>query len=125
MKNSHHLGFAIFLVVYSYFKYVAVPSMMGQTTYIITTSLVVLMTAIIPFYVTYFLTKKASSPSRYVLASLMPLILSGIGLSIYFYLFIAPNAPGMGVAQVLPRAILPGLVMGAILLAAMFIQNRD
>jgi hypothetical protein len=125
MKNLHHVGFAIFLIAYSYFKYAAVPSMMGQSTYILTTALVVLMTAIIPFYVTYFLAKAASSPSCYLIASLMPLVLSGIGLAIYFYIFIAPNAPGMGVAQVLPRALLPGLVMGAISLFSMSIQKRD
>lgn len=125
MKNSHHVGFAIFLIFYSYFKYVAVPSMMGQTTYILTTSVLVLITAIIPFYAAYFLAKKASPPICYLLASLMPLVFSGIGLAIYFYLFIAPNAPDMGVTQVLPRALLPGLVMGAISLISLFIQKRD
>ena len=97
---------------------------MGQTTYILTTGLLVFITAIIPFYVAFFLANKATPPSRYLLASLMPLVLSSIGLAIYFYLFIAPNAPGMAVTQVLPRALLPGLVMGAILLFAMFIQKR-
>jgi hypothetical protein len=98
---------------------------MGQTNYILTTCLVILMTAVIPFYLSCFLAKKVSSPSCYLVASLMPLVLSGIGLAIYFYLFIAPSAPSVEIAQVLPRAFLPGIAMGAILVGALYSKKND
>ena len=125
MRNLPHVGFILFLVVYSYFKYTAMPSMMGQPQYILTTGLVILMTAVIPFFTTYFLASQSKPPARYLLAAFMPLILSTLGLAIYFYLYIAPNAPGIPVTQVLPRAIIPGLVMSAILLLPMIAHKNN
>ena len=119
------IGFALFLLVYSYFKYTAVPSQMGDPMYIATTALVVILTAVIPFFMARYLANKASAPKNYILAAVVPLALSALGLAIYFYVFIAPNAPGMAVTQVLPRAIVPGLVMSALLLMPMFMHRKD
>lgn len=124
MKNLHHIGFLIFLIVYSYHKYNAVPSLMGQTSYILTSCLLVILTAIIPFYLSISWSNKTKPPSRYVLAGITPLLLSTLGLTAYFYLFIAPNAPGISIIQVLPRAILPGLVMGMILVASILVKEK-
>ena len=118
-------AFTIFLLVYSYIKYTAVPSQMGEPMYMATTALVVILTAVIPFFIARHLLAKASPPKSYVLAAFVPLALSAIGLAIYFYMFIAPTAPGMAVTQVLPRAIAPGLVMSAILLIPILMSKKD
>jgi hypothetical protein len=119
MRTIHYLGFIIFLIVYGYFKYTAVPQLMGQSQYILTTGIVIVLTAIVPFFLSYFIARKVSSNARYVVLGLLPLLLCALGLAFYFYIFIAPNAPGMSVMQVLPRTIVPGLVMGALLLLPM------
>jgi hypothetical protein len=124
MRNIPYVGFIIFLVIYGYLKYTAVPDLMGQPQYILTTGIVVVLTAIAPFFAAYFMARNVSSSARYLIAGLVPLLLSALGLAIYFYLFIAPNAPSMSVMQVLPRAIVPGLVMGGILLLPMLV-HRD
>lgn len=66
-----------------------------------------------------------TSNARYLVLGGLLLILCALGLAVYFYLFIAPNAPGMSVMQVLPRAIIPGLVMGALLLLPMRARNAS
>ena len=119
MRTIHYVGFFIFVIVYGYFKYTAVPQLMGQSQYILTTGIVVVLTAIVPFFLSYFIGRNVTSNARYLVLGLLPLILCAAGLATYFYLFIAPNAPGMSVLQVLPRAVVPGLVMGALLLLPM------
>ena len=118
------LPFTLFLLVYSYFKYTAVPSQMGEPMYMATTALLVIVTAVIPFFVARYLADRATAPNSHVFAAVVPLTLSALGLAIYFYVFIAPNAPGMAVTQVLPRSIAPGLVMSAILLIPMIMHKK-
>ena len=125
MRLKTHIGFILFLAIYSYIKYTAMPNLMGSSQYILTTMLVVLLTAIIPYIVTYILTRKGGSLGQYMTAGLLPLLLCAAGLATYFYLFIAPNAPGMSVTEVLPRAVVPGLVMGVILLLPMFMHKKN
>ena len=84
-------AFTIFLLVYSYIKYTAVPSQMGEPMYMATTALVVILTAVIPFFIARHLLAKASPPKSYVLAAFVPLALSAIGLAIYFYMFYSAN----------------------------------
>ena len=124
MRLKTHIGFILFLLIYSYMKYTAMPNLMGSMQYLLTTVLVVLLTAIIPYIVSFILTRKGSSLKQYMTAAFLPLLLCTTGLAVYFYLFIAPNAPGMVVTQVLPRAIVPGLVMGAILILPMFMHKK-
>lgn len=124
MQLRTHISFLIFILVYGYFKYTAMPSLMGSSEYILTTVLVILLTAIIPYFATYILTRKGGSLDQYLLAGLLPLPLCAGGLAAYFYLFIAPNAPGMSVMDVLPRSLVPGLVMGAILLVPMLMHKK-
>lgn len=119
MRAIHYVGFIIFLAIYGYMKYTAVPQLMGQSQYIITTAVVIFLTAIIPFFVSYFVGRNLRSTPRYLVLGLLPLLLCAIGLATYFFLFIAPNAPGVSIMQVLPRAIIPGIVMSVILLIPM------
>ena len=123
MRTIHYVGFMLFFIVYGYFKYTAVPQQMGQAAYIVTTGVVLLLTAIIPFFASHFAIRNMTSNMRYVIAGVLPLTLCGIGLATYFFVFIAPNAPGISVMQVLPRAIVPGLVMGVLLLLPLFMRK--
>lgn len=124
MRIIHSVGFIIFLVVYGYFKYTAVPQLMGQTQYILTTGVVIVLTAIVPFFSSYFIGRNLTSTARYLVLGLLPLMLCALGLATYFYLFIAPSTPSMSVMQVLPRAIAPGLAMGGLLLLPMGMGKR-
>lgn len=124
MRKFPYLGFIVFLVSYSYVKYTAVPQLMGQTQYMITTAVLVVLTAVIPFYISYLAVRNNRSNTRYTIALVLPLVLSAIGLAVYFFLFIAPNAPDMSVVQVLPRAVVPGLVMSALLLIPMIVHRN-
>ena len=125
MKHVSYLGFAIFLVIYSVIKYRAVPELMGQPTYIKSTIILVILTAILPYFIALFVRGKMAGTSKLIASLVLPLILCLVGLATYFYVFIAPNAPGMSVTQVLPRAIIPGLVMGLILAQPLFMHRKD
>lgn len=124
MKNVSLIGFLVFLCIYSYFKYTAVPSLMGTTLYMISTAILVILTAIVPYFLTRVLTTKVAQPRKKWVLSFSPLVLSALGLALYFYLFIAPNAPGMSVLQILPRSILPGVVISLLLLGPSLINKR-
>jgi lipoprotein signal peptidase len=125
MKHISHILFLVFLVIYSVLKYQAVPELMGQATYMQTTAIMVILTAVLPYGIGFFLTRKTSGNTQILLAFVTPLILCIVGLATYFYIYIAPNAPGLAVTKVLPRAILPGLIMGAILAVPIYLKRKQ
>ena len=116
MKYLPYLGFALFLIVYSAVKYQAVPSQMGQSTYIFTTIILVVLTALIPYLIGLSMAAKVKLGHPFVTAIIVPFLLSAGGLAVYFFLYIKPVAPGMSVTQVLPRAVIPGLCLSALVL---------
>ena len=124
MKHFSHIGFLVFLLIYSIFKYRAVPDLMGQPAYIKSTAILVVLTAILPYFLSHFVSRKVTGNRQLMTAAILPLILCTAGLACFFYVFIAPNVPGMSVTQVLPRAIVPGLVMGAILALPSFMHRK-
>ena len=116
MKYLPYLTFALFLAVYSTLKYQAVPSQMGQSAYIKTTIILVILTAIIPYLIGLFMAAKVKLGHPFAMAIVVPFALSVIGLAAYFFMYIQPFAPGMSVTQVLPRAIIPGLCLSGLVL---------
>lgn len=123
--RSPHLGFWIFLIIYGAVKYLAVPEMMFQLPYILTTLLLIFLTAVIPYIIGFWAVRKTDGVGRYAAALATALGLGALGLAIYFYLFIAPNAPGMAVTAVLPRAIIPGLILAAVLVLPFILHRGD
>ena len=99
MKYLPYLGFALFLIVYSAVKYQAVPSQMGQSTYIFTTIILVVLTALIPYLIGLSMAAKVKLGHPFVTAIIVPFLLSAGGLALYFFLYIKPVAPGIVKAQ--------------------------
>ena len=116
MSKLYLLGFALFLIGYSLFKYQAVPSLMGQPTYILSTAIRVVLTAILPFALTHMAVRGERTAMRVGLAASVPFLLCGAGLATYFYIFIKPSVPDLSVFAILPRAIMPALFISALLI---------
>lgn len=115
MNRIQMLAYVVFLVFYGAQKYLAVPEQMGELTYTWTTALMVVLTAVIPFFVSYILIPRLDRMGALLIGALLPLILSGVGLTIYYYGFIARYVPDIALTDVLPRALAPGIIMGLIL----------
>lgn len=116
MKYLPYLAFGLFLAVYSTLKYQAVPSQMGQSAYIKTTIILVILTAIIPYFIGLFMSAKVKLGHPFAVAIIAPFALSVAGLAAYFFMYIQPFAPGMSVTQVLPRGVIPGLCLSGLVL---------
>jgi len=112
MRRLSHLLFLLFLIIYSVIKYRAVPELAGNSTYMMSTGILVTLTAILPYGLAYIFTKNMRGTMQLVMAIVAALLLCVIGLAIYFFVFIPAGVP---IGNVLPRAVVPGLVMGAIL----------
>ena len=124
MKNLPYLAFTAFLAIYGYFKYQAVPSQMGQSTYIITTIILVTLTAVLPYIIGLWATAKFRAGHPYLRAAVVPFLLSALGLALYFYLFIQPAAPNMSVTKILPRSVIPGLCLSTLVVFWAFWRNK-
>jgi hypothetical protein len=124
MRHLSSLGFLVFLAGYSVFKYQAVPDLMGQPSYMISTAILVTLTAILPYGLSLLAVWRLSGPLEWALSAILPFVLSALGLATFFYLFIQPSFPGMSVMDVLPRALMPGILMGGILVSGRALRLR-
>ncbi len=124
MNVQKHIGFLIFLPIYGYLKFAVAPAMMAQPGYMMTTALLVIMTAVIPYFLSWFLVQKIEGYARYGAALVLPLVLGAAGLATYYFLIIVPMETPLTLAKVLPRSITPGVVLGLILLASTFLHRE-
>ena len=124
MKYLPYLAFLVFLTIYAIMKYQAVPSQMGQSAYIMTTLILVTLTAVLPYVLGLFASAKIKQGQGFIAAAIIPFVLSAMGLSVYFFVFIQPVAPTMSVTQVLPRAIVPGLFLSALVVFWVFWRRK-
>lgn len=114
----------VFFVVYAAQKYLAVPQDGFNLSYIISTGIVVLLTALVPFLVALFVSTRGTKPVNVVTGLAAPVLLSGVGFWAYWQFFILGFAPDVPLSQVLPRALMPGLIMGALLaFRALFVKD--
>ncbi len=125
MKYKHHVGFIIFLLIYSYMKYAVAFELMTQLNFVISTAIMIILTAVIPYGASYLIQKKLHGSARYGAALLLPLVLGALGLATYFFVFIAPSGSPVTLDKVLPRSITPGIIMGVILLGSTLMFKRD
>lgn len=109
------LASTVFFVIYAAQKYLAVPQESFNPAYITSTSIVVFMTALLPFCLAWFLKSRFHKPVSIIIALIVPGVLAAIGFASYWYFFILSFAPDIAVTTVLPRALMPGLIMGVIL----------
>jgi hypothetical protein len=124
MKLWHHSGFLLFLIVYSYLKYAVAPAMLNQPGFLFSTAIMITLTAIIPYGAAFLIAQKIPSRARYGVAFIVPVLLAFAGLATYFFIFIAPSGAPVTLAQVLPRALKPGLIMGLLVLIPIWLQRK-
>jgi len=105
---------AAFLIYYCASKFLAGYSGYSHA-YAIQVGIIVLSTALAPYYLTQFCMRFLAKV-RLFLAAVMPTLLAMAGYATFFYLFIAPNFPDIAAQQVIIRGLLPGLVISGILL---------
>jgi len=125
MRKIHLVGFLIFLVLYSVSKYQAVPSLMGQASYITSTSILIILTAVAPYALSIAALNGRNGNEKWVLAIGLPLALSALGLATYFHVFIRPNFADISIFSVLPRSLTPGLIMGCLLTLREFLKVKS
>ena len=116
------LAYAVFLILYAAQKYLAADPGTFVPQYVFTTAILVVLTGVIPFFVGRFVFDRTGSGIGVasIASLLVPLVLTAIGLAIYFFMFIAPQNLGLSVMDVLPRSLTPGLVQGALLAIGFF-----
>lgn len=112
--------YALFLVLYAAMKVMAVPEAAAalDAGYLTSTAIVTVLTGVLPFVLTWLLIRtRPRAASRLALGLLAATTLCVAGYAAFWYFFIPADPairPPLGaVAQ---RGILPGLVMGGILM---------
>lgn len=82
--------------------------------YALQVGIIVVLTAIVPFYAT---SRLAAAVPRHRMPVLLaaPTLLSMAGYAAFFFVFIAPAFPDVAAGQVIGRGLLPGLMISALL----------
>jgi hypothetical protein len=101
------------LLVYTFLKYTA-----GQQPFSVAYALQVLilvaLTAVLPWGLVRG-AERLLPRLRWPLRCVLPAVLACAGYAVFFWVFIAPAAPDVPAAAVVPRGVLPGIVMTALL----------
>jgi ABC-type nickel/cobalt efflux system permease component RcnA len=122
------LIFLIFLGYYAYTQFFSpAPANLDQS-YVTSVALVLSTTAIVPFFISYLVTRATQLSGR--VPAVMIAFVSTIGLSVFGYWLLWKYAPGIHglnrptVEEVLQMGLLPGVIMGAILAADSMFRRR-
>ena len=115
--------FGLFLIYYMYDKYMGQPPPSFNVKYGLVVGLIVVLTAIIPFLCTWVLVRRIKGSAQFLSAVLLPTLVSAIGYALFFYVFIAPSAPGVTAMQVIPRSAVPGFAISAIFFISHFLTR--
>lgn len=107
---------SLFLIYYFAAKYFVGGFTGFSIPYLISVLALVLVTAILPFYLARWITGMLTSPANILISLILPVLLTAAGLSAYFMLFIAPNYPNIQLANIIHRAIEPGIAITLLLL---------
>ena len=112
------LFFLIFLGYAGYQKYLAAPPGAIDQPYVTSALLVLSLTAIAPFFVSYLITRATQLSGR--VPAIMIGFVSAVGLSVFGYWIVWKYFGGIAdmrlpIEQALQRGLIPGLVMGTIL----------
>jgi hypothetical protein len=121
------LFFLIFLGYYGYQKYFAVPPGTIDQPYVTSALLVLSLTTIAPFFISYLFTRATQLTGR--VPAIMIGFVSAVGLSVFGYWIVWRYFGGVAdlrlpVEQALYLGLLPGLVMGTILALDSLFRRR-
>ena len=114
----------VFLIYYTAYKYL-VALQVWNLEYAIQVGLLVIMTAIIPYYFTKFTLLRLSKPALFFAATLLPALLALIGYAVFYYTRVLPNFPDVTLNQVLPRSIFPGVCMALMFIIPIIVSRTQ
>lgn len=116
------VGWIVFLFYYFAAKYFVGGFTGFSINYLVSVIILVLLTAIIPFYVSRWLLEKLSGNAKIIASLVAPISLTAGGLSLYFVAFIAPNFPNIVLPNILHRAIEPGVAITVLMLIPLVVS---
>ncbi len=122
--KTQNLIWIAFLVIYFAQKYVADMKEDFQLGYLINVGILVMLTTVIPYYLTRLGMRIFSGNARAATALILPVTFSAIGLAVFFFIFIKPYVPGLSLMAILPRSLIPGIIMTIILLPLWIGERR-
>lgn len=114
-KRLQLTGWIIFLFYYFAAKYFVGGFTGFSINYLVSVIVLVLLTAVVPFYVSQWLTRGSQANLKIIAALVAPVALTMLGLSLYFVAFIAPNFPNITLTSILHRAIEPAIAISALM----------
>lgn len=114
-KRLQLTGWIIFLFYYFAAKYFVGGFTGFSVNYLVSVIILVLLTAVVPFYISQWLTRSSQANLKIIAALVAPVALTMLGLSLYFIAFIAPNFPNITLPSILHRAIEPAIAISALM----------
>lgn len=105
-----------FLIWLYYSKYIFTNPTGFNLEYTLTVFLLIVLIAIIPWYVSKKLEALTTGIGRWYVILTAPMVFTTMGLMAFYYVMIAPNFPTVELPSILHRTIMPGLSMTALLL---------
>jgi hypothetical protein len=108
----------LFFAGYAAKKYFIVwpPAFDFTPGYLTSTAVVILVTGWLPFAAVLAATRGSYSHAKLAIASLAPIPLSALGYAAYWWFSIRHSYPNIDLADVAPRAVIPGAVFASILI---------
>lgn len=110
------VGWIVFIFYYFSAKYFVGGFTGFSVGYLVSVVILVMLTAVIPFYTAKWLTQRTPGMPAFATALILPIALTAVGLSLYFVVFIAPNYPSITLPGIIHRAIEPGIAISILLL---------
>lgn len=121
MKLIQGVLWGAFLLYYCASKFLA--GYQGYShAYAIQVSIIVLATAILPYYATLWM-QRVARRGWLPVTLFLPSLLAMSGYAAFFYIFIAPNYPDITASAVIPRGLMPGLAISAIMVLPVLIRR--
>ena len=105
----------LFLVGYTALKYFAGYNA-WNTQYAIQVAILVMMTAIVPFYLSKAIVGRSEGAAQWAAALLLPVVLCGLGYALFWYFRVKPSFPDVTLATVMPRSLMPGISIAVLIL---------
>ncbi|TNE36751.1 MAG: hypothetical protein EP347_10200 [Alphaproteobacteria bacterium] len=105
----------LFLIGYTALKYFAGYNA-WNTEYAIQVAILVVMTAVAPFYLSKGLVARMDGVGGWLVTLVTPVVLCAIGYALFWYFRVKPSFPDVTLMTVLPRSLLPGLSITVLVL---------
>lgn len=121
VKRLQIILWIVFLTYYSYLKYFAALDT-WDTEYFIQVAILVILTAVAPFYLAQWLSKQFEGSTQIAVTVISPLILCAIGYASFYYTRVKPSFPDVTLTEVLPRSFLPGIAIAILLMIPVLVK---